>query len=250
MRFVLVAIADAANPDGEHAQPGMFNIVESSLYSERHAQRIIARLIDEGWLEQTISPAPGREAEYRLPGVYRDWSARHSGRRSKATPAKRLPNACQTQDTQVAGVSGVHTDLLPTTDTRTGTDLPASPRKRTPRDDIFDALVESCHLEPTEVNPARISALVTELLSLNATPDEVHVRAANYVRRWDVSLTPAALVKHWASMRTDLVDAELSRRRSKSDIEMEKIYEMGDAVRAMQRPRQPGRALIALDVAP
>lgn len=66
MRAVLVTIADAANRDGEHAHPGMEAMVEGSLYSEGHVRRTIARLIEEGWIEQTEAPGPGKAAEYRL----------------------------------------------------------------------------------------------------------------------------------------------------------------------------------------
>lgn len=95
LRLVLVAIADAANRDGEHAHPGMDAIVDASLYSPGHVRRAIARLVDEGWLEVTEHAAPGRATEYAIPGVRAGDSpgepaanAAHSARRSAPDVAR------------------------------------------------------------------------------------------------------------------------------------------------------------------
>ena len=85
LRLVLLAIADAANRDGECARPGMGAIIEGALYSEGHCRRAIAKLEAEGWLEETERPGPGKVAEFRLPGVTADNAAQ--------TPRKRRANA-------------------------------------------------------------------------------------------------------------------------------------------------------------
>jgi hypothetical protein len=84
LRLVLIAIADAANRDGENSQPGQDAVVEASLYSPGHVRRAIARLVEEGWLEVQEHAAPGRATTYRIPGVAEE-NAAHSARRSEAS---------------------------------------------------------------------------------------------------------------------------------------------------------------------
>lgn len=65
-RYVLLAIADAANKDGEHSHPGIDTIVEYSLYSRAQVTRIIDTLISEGWLEVQEKRSPGKATTYRV----------------------------------------------------------------------------------------------------------------------------------------------------------------------------------------
>lgn len=53
LRAVLVAVADAANRDGDHAHPGTDNVADAALYSRRQTINLLAELVDEGWLEVT-----------------------------------------------------------------------------------------------------------------------------------------------------------------------------------------------------
>jgi hypothetical protein len=91
LRLVLVAIADAANRDGEESHPGMDAICEGALYSAGHVRRAIARLVDEGWLEVTEHAAPGRATSYRIPGVRAQIAAEnaaHNARRPEDDAAR------------------------------------------------------------------------------------------------------------------------------------------------------------------
>jgi hypothetical protein len=66
MRSVLVVIADAADRNGEHSNPGAQALVQRTLYSDGHVRRMIARLLAEGWIEQTERAGPGKFSEYRV----------------------------------------------------------------------------------------------------------------------------------------------------------------------------------------
>ena len=105
MRAVLLVIADAANRDGDHARPGMQAIVEGALYSEGHVRRTIAKLVEEGWVEQTAEPGPGKVAEYRVPmenAAHLD--ARRTPRTMRGVEGQRRANAAQTPRAETRGV--------------------------------------------------------------------------------------------------------------------------------------------------
>jgi len=67
MRAVLIAIADAANRDGEHAHPGINAICESALYSRSHVFDVIKRLVADRWLEvEEEANGRGNATVYRV----------------------------------------------------------------------------------------------------------------------------------------------------------------------------------------
>lgn len=66
MRSVLLVIADAANGDGEHAHPGLSNIIDYSLYARAHVLATLDRLAEEGWIAVTGRRSPGRATTYRV----------------------------------------------------------------------------------------------------------------------------------------------------------------------------------------
>lgn len=125
MRAVLICIADAANRDGDHARPGMQAIVDGALYSEGHVRRTIAKLITEGWIEQTEAPAPGKVAEFRVLMGEGDSTARTMRgvtprAQTRAVPpaqeAQPRANAAQTPRAQTRAV-GADIPIVPITDT-------------------------------------------------------------------------------------------------------------------------------------
>jgi hypothetical protein len=65
---VLMVIADAANADGEHAHPGMVNLVRGSrLASDRGVQKVLKRLLEDEWIEVTEEGGGrGRATVYRV----------------------------------------------------------------------------------------------------------------------------------------------------------------------------------------
>lgn len=78
----------------------------------------------------------------------------------------------------------------------------ASPPATRRRDPLFDAVVAVCGLDPTELTPSARGACnraLADLRAVQADPGEVPARAAVFRSRWDVTLTPTALAKHWAA---------------------------------------------------
>lgn len=68
LRMVLLAVADAANSDGEHAYPGVDNVARASLYSRRQAITLLAELVAHGWLEvESEGGGRGHATTYRMP---------------------------------------------------------------------------------------------------------------------------------------------------------------------------------------
>lgn len=77
------------------------------------------------------------------------------------------------------------------------------PRRRTPRDDLFDALVAAFGPASTPSRSAFYGRTVNELVQADATPAQVQAaRIAMSRRGWD-SPTPTAMVKHWDELLAD-----------------------------------------------
>jgi hypothetical protein len=75
LRSVLLTVADAANAEGQHAHPGLANMMSGSLYSRRQVQDLAAELVAEGWLVvEKAGGGAGLATVYGLPMV-----ARHNG---------------------------------------------------------------------------------------------------------------------------------------------------------------------------
>lgn len=76
--------------------------------------------------------------------------------------------------------------------------LPA-PRRR---DELFDAVVEVCKINPEELTPTArgpLNRALAELRGVGATPDEVRRRAAAW-SFGDEKLTPTGLAKQWPKL--------------------------------------------------
>lgn len=87
---------------------------------------------------------------------------------------------------------------------------PATPsaktRKRTPRDDIFDALVELFGPASTKSRGAFYGRTVTQLVDAGATVEQMRKARIEMSRRgWDKP-TPEAMLKHWDSLIGEGVD--------------------------------------------
>lgn len=68
----------------------------------------------------------------------------------------------------------------------------------------WDALVEGIGVTPaTSSERSKYGKVVGELRSIDATPDEIRRRCANYRERWPgIDLTPTALLEHWSRLDT------------------------------------------------
>lgn len=120
--------------------------------------------------------------------------------------------------------SGVAPGTDHSTDQRT--DTPAAPtpvaRKRSPRDDLFDALVLAFGPASTPSRASFYGKTVTELVKAGATPDQVkRARIAMSRRGWN-DPTPQAMLTHWddllkATTPTSVDFDAASRRRTNGE---------------------------------
>lgn len=105
LRAVLVAIADAANRDGEHAHPGTAGICDGSLYSRRQVQKLIGELVAEGWL--VIEEQGGGRGLATVYAVPMDTAARETWRAEKRAslvhPLQAGNSALSSQETAHSG---------------------------------------------------------------------------------------------------------------------------------------------------
>lgn len=78
-----------------------------------------------------------------------------------------------------------------------------APAKRTRQPDLlWDAVLAVCGVEPDQITNSGRGAYnraVNDIRQAGGTPDDVPRRAAVYRRRYDATLTPTALAKHWAA---------------------------------------------------
>jgi len=71
-------------------------------------------------------------------------------------------------------------------------------------DELFDALVEACGVNPAELTTSfrgSVNKALKDLRAVDATPGQVKVRAQRFRKRYEsISLTPSALAKHWPAL--------------------------------------------------
>ncbi|MBI1757994.1 MAG: hypothetical protein HYR62_01980 [Actinobacteria bacterium] len=76
--------------------------------------------------------------------------------------------------------------------------------RRRPRDDLWDAIVDACHVDTTSMTgPARgaCNRAVAELRKIGASPGEIARHAEAFREHWPgVTLTPSALVRRWSEV--------------------------------------------------
>ena len=70
------------------------------------------------------------------------------------------------------------------------------------RNELFDAIVKTFFKEPlAKADGSRIGKLAATLKERGATPEQVEIKKAAYIKmhpEWDV--TPEAVVKHWPNL--------------------------------------------------
>lgn len=115
-----------------------------------------------------------------------------------------------------------------------------------PRDEIFDALCETCRIDPKELTSSARGAVnkaVKELRRLEVTDADVRARADAYRAQYPtVALTPSALVKHWpalaANRGTMRADAT-PRVRLGRGVDAAPEWVLGEDGQAYPAPREP-----------
>lgn len=76
-----------------------------------------------------------------------------------------------------------------------------------PRDLVWDAVMAACAIDSTSITKSARGAYnraVGDLRSIEASPEEIHLRAQRHLALWPhVSLTPNSLARHWAELSED-----------------------------------------------
>ena len=188
-KLVLMALADHANSDGE-CWPAMKRIAELTGVSSRQVSTHITDLERLG----LISKGDRR----RWQGQLRGWDYRINLRKSDASGST-LPVASGSTASSPAEV-GFRSEPLENHQKE-----PAAPSsQRRAVDHLFEAVCAACEIAPKQLTRSGRGALnraVSELREAGATPDGVKARAAAYRKAYpNVTCTPMALSKHWASL--------------------------------------------------
>lgn len=203
LRAVLLAVADAANADGQHSHPGVARIASFTLYSEGQVRRLLGQLVDDGWLEvDTKAPAPtsrgrggrGVATTYNLVMVdNRHVAARVRDARvsTDETRAGDIAKPAQeTPETRAGEPKPAHEDARPTVSTTT------TPTVETNAADAVARAIWEAR-DPKPATPfVGLRKIVEKLLAGGWTPAEVTVAGAAV-----------------PTLSTGWLEAELARRR-------------------------------------
>ncbi len=181
---------------------------------------------------ETLTARSGTTNRKDFPAASRD-QLETSSARSRTTNRKSTydqpENTCTTNRKQASGASSLREENRhePSENRRAFADAHAhdngfderkrEPRRRTTpreRDLLFEALVTACKYEQdtlTGIERGRLNKACKQLREVNATPEDVRRRAAEYRRRWPrIDLTPQGLVGNWSQLAkpqaTDPID--------------------------------------------
>lgn len=184
----------------EHDGWWWFGITYTDLAAETglsvdQARRAVRSLEDDGYLVSCQPEGHNRRKWYRIDLSHE--VAQGADPRLGSRGSRRFPS-------RGSAASSFKTEDLETAEPKLGDEDPPPParppRRRTPRDDIFDALVAAFGPASTKSRASFYGRAVTELIGAGATPDLVRrARIAMSRRGWDHP-TPEAMVKHWDSL--------------------------------------------------
>lgn len=99
-----------------------------------------------------------------------------------------------------------------------------SPTPSQANQQMFLALCQVMRADPNGLarpEAGRYRKAAKDLVEVGATPQQVVARAVEFISRWDVPLTPTALVSHWGSLANPRVtkaqvEAEIRRQESEA----------------------------------
>lgn len=205
--LVLLALADIADDDGE-CWPSIAHLASKCRVSSRTVQRCIRALEQIG--EVVVIIGAGKAS---TPGGTRSNRYRIVAHIPEAEGGDILTGGVTRDGGGVSPVSGGGVSpVSPEPSVRSIIEpsslAPASPTPvARPRDELFDAVVEVCGIQPTELTPTARGGLnraVADLRRVGADPQGIRERAAAYHRRYkSATLTPPALAKHWPQLGPD-----------------------------------------------
>lgn len=205
-RLVWITLLAAMDQDGYAHFSAVQNLADRAKVSLEKTQSAIEKLTAPD-PESGLQSHEGRRIE-RVPGGfvilnaghYRDIITREIQRDNTRERVRRHRQRKAESDSQKL----CNADVTPSdTDTETNTDKTIAPqsRRERPKDQIWDALLESCGLTgttPTKSERNAWNAATKQLRDIAASPDEIRRRAKLYREHWpSVNITPTALARHW-----------------------------------------------------
>ena len=193
-KLVLLALADHYNGGTGLCIPGQKLLAEQASMSVRSVQRHLSALEERGLI--------GRSARFRAEGRGRTsdaYSLRFfqgdnlAPRNDDLKPTK-ATNQDDQHDNVVVAITGREPEEK---------DLATSSRKPV-NDGLFEKVAEVCGWDIknlTKSSRGQLNKAVKELRDVRATSDQVGGKAAAYRKQYPgITLTPTALIKHWAAL--------------------------------------------------
>jgi DNA-binding Lrp family transcriptional regulator len=224
--LLLLALADRAGDDGVTWSP-VVELSKKTRLGQRQVLRLLAKLIEDGVLQQRKVQqgrirrsvyrlnVPGlRPVEYdRLPFVVSPPFSERLARPYDMTPPSHVTDVMFHSDDMTSEVSD---DMTPrarkaektvsiTVKNLADTGVSDSVHvlyTKAQRDALWDALEAATKIKPEAIGERSLfGKCVKELLELDATPEEVKRRAAQWPKRYSgATLTPRALLMHWGEL--------------------------------------------------
>jgi biotin operon repressor len=206
-KLVLLALADHANGQTGLCIPGQKLLAEQCSMSVRTVQRHIQVLEDSGLLRREArmrGQGRGRTSDRYYLGDQGDKSA--LTRQDDTTKATNQDDQCDT-----VGVAEPE-------ENRKEEPLAAAPREKftRPADTLFETVANVCGITLTGLTRSsrgQLNRAVKELREVGATEQDVTAKAKAYRTQYpNATLTPSALVKHWASF------ADIERKQQRPSV--------------------------------
>jgi len=198
-KLVLLALANRSNNETGLCFPGQQLLGAECSMSDRTIRRHLKTLEAAGLVRRRprmLGEGRGRTSdEYRL--AFYDQPDRMS--------------ACSGPTGQTVRTNRTNQDDQPDKGDRVTVREPEENRKpvaAAPRktDELWDTMLAVCGIDPTTLTRTARGAVnkaLKELREIGATPSDLEAKAAAYRKTWPgMSLTPTALVKHWAQLAT------------------------------------------------
>jgi len=237
-KFVLLGIANHAQPNGAGAFPSLETLARYTRLSKSTVQRCVKKLVERGLLtkssgngrkstsytvEMDFAPvvklelapdsneneAPANENE----GGQSDHPGPDGPETRVVTVTTQGGQALTTQGGQALTTQGGQALTTEPLYNRNKTALePKRPERQRKRDAIWDALMETCGVNAATINSnerGRYNRAVKLLKESKATAEEIHTRAKMYRRKFPgASMTPMAIANHWSELDPATMSAE------------------------------------------
>lgn len=222
-KLILLALADWASDDGSRVYPSVAAIGRKCGFGERQARRYVSELRSDGYIElvKNGSNKGGRgvTAEYRIVLSRLETRSDSTGFDDGGKPGQ-IPPETRSDSTENP-VTGVPLTVIePLEEPPEEASPQIRTRKRTPRDEIWDGLVEACSLVVPYGERMQDILAVSQKQIIDAyekeglplpSKEEVVRRGLNFRVVFDgASVSPTAIAKWWPQLNSVPVDQKRS----------------------------------------